>query len=352
VHFEVWLREDDQRRRTKDESSLSSFVLRPSSYADPIAEAARRLAAGAILAVKGLGGYHLACDALNPAAAIRLRQRKHREAKPFALMAPDLATIRQICELSEDEAALIQSRRRPIVLLRRRRVPAGCCSVAPDVALVYTTLGIMLPYTPLHHVLLRAFAAAVGPDRPALLVMTSGNLSDEPIAYRDGDARARLAPIAQAVLAHNREIYIRCDDSVTRVVAGGEQIFRRSRGYAPEPIALAFDSPIPLLACGGHLKNTFCLVKGRQAFVSHHIGDLENLETLTAFREGIAHFQRLFDIEPRAVAYDLHPEYLATKEAFAIAEAADERRTTNDERRITNSELRTQNEGAQHHGRR
>jgi hydrogenase maturation protein HypF len=208
------------------------------------------------------------------------------------------------------------------VLLRRR----DDCPVAPDVALVYTTLGVMLPYTPLHHVLLRAFAAAVGPDRPALLVMTSGNLSDEPIAYRDGDARSRLAPIAQGIVTHNRDIHMRCDDSVTRVVAGGEQIFRRSRGYAPEPLALAFDSPVALLACGGHLKNTFCLIKGRQAFVSQHIGDLENLETLTAFREGIAHMQRLFDIAPQAIAYDLHPEYLATKEAFAIWQSAESSR--------------------------
>ena len=328
VCFERWPSEDE-RRKTKDERSDSSFVLRPSSFVDPIEAAADALAAGAILAVKGLGGYHLVCDALNPEAAIRLRQRKHREAKPFALMAPDLATVRQICELSADEAVLLQSRRRPIVLLRRR----PDCPVAPDVALAYTTLGVMLPYTPLHHVLLRAFAAAVGPDRPALLVMTSGNQSDEPIAYRDEDARARLAPIADAMLAHNRDIHMRCDDSVTRVVAGGEQLFRRARGYAPEPIPLAFDSPIPLLACGGHLKNTFCLLKGRQAFVSQHIGDLENLETLTAFREGIAHFQRLFDIAPQAIAYDLHPEYLATKEAFAIAEAADDRRPTTDDRR-------------------
>ena len=282
---------------------------------DPIKAAAQCLATGAILAVKGLGGYHLVCDALNAAAVSRLRQRKHREAKPFALMAPDLSTIRQLCEVSAGEAALLQSRRRPIVLLCRR----GADALAPGVALAYTTLGVMLPYTPLHHVLLRDFAAAAGSDRPALLVMTSGNLSDEPIAYRDDDARARLAPIAEGLLTHNRDIHMRCDDSVARIVAGGEQIFRRSRGYAPEPITLAFDSPIPVLACGGHLKNTFCLVKGRQAFVSHHIGDLENLETLTAFREGIAHFQRLFDIAPQAIAYDLHPEYLATKEAFAMA---------------------------------
>jgi hydrogenase maturation protein HypF len=298
-----------------------------SKIQNPIEAAADALARGFILAVKGLGGYHLACDAFNAEAAIRLRQRKHREAKPFALMAADLATIRQICQVSEDEAALLQSHRRPIVLLRRR----PDCLVAPDVALVYTTLGVMLAYTPLHHLLLRAFADAVGPHRPALLVMTSGNLSDEPIAYRDGDARTRLAPIAEGVLVHNRDIHMRCDDSVTRVIGGGEQVFRRSRGYAPEPIALSFDCPVPLLACGGHLKNTFCLLKGRQAFVSHHIGDLENLETLTSFREGIAHFQRLFDIEPAAVAYDLHPEYLATKEAFVIAEAAESSRQSIDE---------------------
>jgi hydrogenase maturation protein HypF len=146
--------------------------------------------------------------------------------------------------------------------------------------------------------------------------MTSGNLSDEPIAYRDDDAQQRLMAIAEGMLTHNRDIHMRCDDSVMRIVAGGEQIFRRSRGYAPEPIQLPTDLPMSLLACGGHLKNTFCLGKGRQACVSHHIGDLENLETLTSFHEGIDHFQRLFDIYPQAIAYDLHPEYLATKYAL------------------------------------
>ena len=146
--------------------------------------------------------------------------------------------------------------------------------------------------------------------------MTSGNVSDEPIAYQDDDARERLAGIAEGILLHNRDIYMRCDDSVTRIVAGSEQFFRRSRGYAPEPLRLPFAFPVQLLACGGHLKNTYCLGKGRQAFVSHHIGDLENLETLTSFREGIEHYQRLFDISPQAVAYDLHPEYLATKYAL------------------------------------
>ncbi len=285
--------------------------------ANPIALAAEQLAVGAILAIKGLGGYHLACDALNTEAVARLRQRKHREAKPFALMAPDLDTTRWLCEVSDAEASLLGARRRPIVLLGR-----GECGrdglVAPGVAPGYNTLGMMLPYAPLHHVLLHHFARAAGLDRPAVLVMTSGNLSDEPIAYRDDDARGRLASIADGTLTHNREIHMRCDDPVVRVAAGGEQIFRRSRGYAPEPIRLSFECPVPLLACGGHLKNSFCLLKGQQAFVSHHIGDLENMETLTSFREGIEHFERLFDVRPEAVVYDLHPDYLATKYALDL----------------------------------
>ena len=285
--------------------------------ADPIALAAEQMATGAILAIKGLGGYHLACDALNVEAVARLRQRKHREAKPFALMALDLDTARRLCEVSDAEAALLESRRRPIVLLNRRE-RGDDDLVAPGVTPGYTTLGMMLPYTPLHHLLLDAVATAGEPGRPAVLVMTSGNLSDEPIAYRDDDARGRLAPIAEGTLTHNRAIHMRCDDSVVRVAAGGEQIFRRSRGYAPEPIRLGFECPVPLLACGGHLKNTFCLLKGRQAFVSHHIGDLENMETLTSFREGIAHFERLFDVRPEAVVYDLHPDYLATKYALDL----------------------------------
>ncbi len=282
---------------------------------DPTTAAAQCLARGAILAIKGLGGYHLACDAMNPEAVQRLRQLKRREARPFALMVPDVETARRLCQVSDGEAALLQSRRRPIVLLSQH--PA--CSVAIGVAPAYSTLGIMLPYTPLHHLLLRAFSVAIevgGGGRPAVLVMTSGNLSDEPTAYRDDDASARLAGIAEGILTHNRGIHMRCDDSVMRIAAGGEQFHRRSRGYAPEPVPLPFDLPLPLLACGGHLKNTFCLGKGRQAFVSHHIGDLENLETLTSFREGIEHFQSLFDIYPAAVAYDLHPEYLATKYAL------------------------------------
>jgi hydrogenase maturation protein HypF len=304
----------DARQTTQDQRDSAPLVIGRSSVVGPIAEAAFHLAAGAILAIKGLGGYHLACDALDAAAVARLRGRKHREAKPFALMTPDLATARLLCEVDTDEATLLQSRRRPIVLLRRRDGP----HVAPTVAPFSDSLGMMLPYTPLHHLLLRAFANVAGPDRPAVLVMTSGNLSDEPIAYRDDDANTRLAPIAEGMLTHNRGIHMRCDDSVTRIVAGGEQMLRRSRGYAPEPIRLAFDCPVPILACGGHLKNTFCLAKGRQAFISQHIGDLENLETLTSFREGIEHLERLFDIYPDAVAYDLHPNYMATQHALGL----------------------------------
>ena len=249
--------------------------------ADPILEAAELLAAGDILAIKGLGGYHLACDALNVEAVQRLRQRKQREDKPFAVMVPDLAMVQRLCDVGPEEAALLQSHRRPIVLLRQ---PVGC-PVAPEVAPQQHTLGVMLPYTPLHYLLLDAFASQREDGRPVALVMTSGNVSDEPIAYQDDEACTRLASIADGMLLHDREIHMRCDDSVTRIVAGAEQTFRRSRGYAPEPIALAEAFPVPLLACGGHLKNTFCLGKDRHAFLSHHIGDLENLETLTSFRK-------------------------------------------------------------------
>jgi hydrogenase maturation protein HypF len=296
-------------------SSGEDGSMRPVVCQDPITQAAQLLAEGTIVAVKGLGGYHLTCDALHADAVRRLRQRKQREAKPFALMVPNIATARQLCLVSEAEARLLQSHQRPVVLLQQRNDN----QVAPAVAPSYDSLGIMLPYTPLHHLLLHAFAAAHQPGKPTVLVMTSGNLSEEPIAYHDEDARARLHTIAEALLIHNRDIHMRCDDSVMRVTAGGEQFFRRSRGYAPEPIALSFNLPVPLLACGAQIKNTFCLGKGRQAFVSHHIGDLENLETLLSFRDGIEHFQRLFDIFPEAIAYDLHPEYLATKYALEAA---------------------------------
>ncbi len=279
---------------------------------EPIALAARRLADGAILAIKGMGGYHLACDALHMEAVGQLRARKRREAKPFALMVPDLEAAQKLCVVSEAEARLLQSHRRPIVLLRKREDGLVALAVAPG----YDTLGVMLPYAPQHYLLLAAFADIVGDGRPVVLVMTSGNLSNEPIAYRDEDARHRLLGIANGMLTHNRDIHMRCDDSVARIVGDGEQFLRRSRGYVPEPIGLSFDCPVPIVACGGQLKNTYCLGKGRQAFVSHHIGDLENLETLQSFQEGIAHFEGLFGIRPEAIVYDLHPEYLATKYAL------------------------------------
>ncbi len=291
---------------------LLDKVGKPIACDNPIETTAQQLANGAILAIKGVGGYHLACDALHEEAVAQLRVRKHREAKPFALMVPDLETARQLCTVNDAEATLLQSYRRPIVLLRKKESTALASKVAP----VYDTLGIMLPYAPQHYLLLAAFARIVGQDRLTVLVMTSGNLSDEPIAYRDEDARQRLLGIADGMLTHNRDIHIRCDDSVMRIVADGEQFFRRSRGFAPEPVSLAFTCPVPILACGGHLKNTYCLGKEQQAFMSHHIGDLENMETLQSFSEGIPHFEGLFGITPQVVAHDLHPEYLATKYAL------------------------------------
>ncbi len=282
--------------------------------ADPLTAAATALAQGQIVAIKGLGGYHLACAADDEAAVRRLRQRKQREARPLALMARDETVAAQLCQIDPVARELLLSPARPIVLMPRQ--PAA--PVAPSVAPGMQTLGVMLPYTPLHHLLLSEYAVAVGAARPAAMVLTSGNLSDEPIAYEDDDAFARLAPIADAFLSHNRPIHMRCDDSVARVAAGGPLLIRRSRGYVPAPITLANDLPCPILACGGHLKNTFALGRGREIFLSHHIGDLENLPTLRSFREGIAHFQRLFDIEPEVVAYDLHPGYLATQAALAM----------------------------------
>jgi hydrogenase maturation protein HypF len=263
---------------------------------------------GRIVAVKGLGGFHLACDATNAEAVARLRNRKHREQKPFALMAASVDFIREFCFVSEAEEVLLHSRRRPIVLLAKRPESGIPAVVAPGV----NTLGFMLPYTPLHHLMLQEL------DRP--LVMTSGNISDEPICYEDGEAEQRLGGIADAFLLHGRRIKMRTDDSVTRVRNGAEVTLRRSRGYAPTPIKTSFKFTRQILACGAELKNTFCLTRDDCAFVSHHIGDLENLETLCSFTEGIEHFKHLFDLHPEVVAYDLHPEYLSTKYAMGLDE--------------------------------
>ncbi len=272
----------------------------------PLSRTAELLREGRVLAIKGLGGYHLAADAACPQAVAALRARKHREDKPFAVMVADLAAARRLCELDDAAAGLLTSPGRPIVLLTRRLDANVAASTAPG----NRSLGIMLPYTPLHHLLLQA----VG--RP--IVLTSGNVSDEPILFRDDDALAALGGIADAFCVHDRAIHVRTDDSVTRVFGGRPMLIRRSRGYVPEPISVSRAFPRPVLACGAELKNTFCLARDRHAFVSHHIGDLENAETLRSFTEGIEHFRRLFDIDPRVVAHDLHPEYLSTKYALEL----------------------------------
>ena len=274
----------------------------------PLVAAAGLLRQEMVLAVKGLGGYHLAVDASSEDAAAALRARKHREDKPFAVMVADVPEASRLCEVDEAAAALLASGRRPIVLLPRRPGAA----VAPSVAPGNRQLGVMLPYTPLHHLLLQETG------RP--MVLTSGNVSDEPIVYRDGDVAERLSEIADAFLAHDRAIQVRTDDSVVRAFRGREAVLRRSRGYVPEPIAVPTRFARPVLACGAELKNTFCLAKGSHAFISHHIGDLENAETLQSFTEGIEHFRRLFDITPEVIAHDLHPEYLSTKYALDLAE--------------------------------
>jgi hydrogenase maturation protein HypF len=276
---------------------------------DPISRAAQKVLQGAILAVKGLGGYHLACNPFDPVAVGALRERKVRQDKPFAIMARDLDQARQLCWIGETEGALLTSPARPIVLLERC-VQSG---VADEVAPRQRTLGLMLAYTPLHHLLLH--------DAGIPLVMTSGNRSDEPIAYRDEEARAQLGAIADAFLIHGRPIHMRCDDSVTRVVSGKPYPLRRSRGYAPAPLGVSARFGQHTLACGGELKNTFCLAKEGHAFLSHHIGDLKNFETLRSFEEGLTHYSRLFDIQPALVAYDLHPDYLATKHARELEES-------------------------------
>ncbi len=276
--------------------------------ADAIRAAARALGDGEILAIKGIGGYHLACRADDAAAVARLRSRKHREEKPFALMAETAGAAAQLVVLSETERALLGSPARPIVLAVRRPDAPVATAVAPGAS----ELGVMLPYSPLHHLLL-ADLAELGIDA---LVLTSGNRSDEPIAFADADARERLAPIADRVLTHNRPIETRTDDSVVRVVGQGRTarpvMIRRSRGYVPGALGLMGGTPRPLLACGAELKHTFCLARGDRAWVSHHIGDLRNYETLESFRDGVAHFEALFAVTPEVVVHDLHPDYLST----------------------------------------
>lgn len=273
---------------------------------DPLLAVTRLIAEGHIFAIKGIGGFHLACDAVNGEAVSRLRNRKVRQDKPFALMAPTFEAIERYCELSKAEADVLESPARPIVLLKRKDGQTLSEAIAPGVR----TLGFMLPYTPLHHLLFENL------DSP--LVMTSGNVSDEPICFRDEDAVSELNNIADYFLINDRRIHIRTDDSVVRSFQGQPVALRRARGYAPAPLRTGFKFKEEILACGAELKSTFCLGREHSAFVSHHIGDLENLETLQSFKEGIEHYRQLFDIHPTVVAYDLHPEYLSTKFALDL----------------------------------
>lgn len=279
---------------------------------DPLTAFARAIVSGKIGALKGLGGFHLVCAARSDMAVAELRRRKTREEKPFALMVADLAAAEAFCEVAPAERELLCSRRRPIVLLQRR---PGCPSpISAAVAPGNPTLGVMLPYTPLHYLLLRAVGGIP-------LVMTSGNCADEPIAYDDADALARLGGIADLFLLHDRPIHVRCDDSVTRIVHGAEMPLRRSRGYAPEPIPLPFDCREPIAALGGQLKGTFALGRGRHAFLSHHLGDLDHFDAYRAFVRDLSLYEQLFDIKPRLLVHDLHPDYATTRYAQARGEA-------------------------------
>ncbi|HEY6531286.1 MAG TPA: carbamoyltransferase HypF [Acidimicrobiales bacterium] len=267
---------------------------------DAVRAAVDVLGAGGVVAVKGIGGYHLAVDATSDAAVATLRLRKHRDDKPFAVMVPDEATATALAHLDPQALAAMRSRVRPIVV-----APTRGGSLARGIADGLVEVGLMLPYSPLHHLLL----ADVG--RP--LVMTSGNVSDEPIAHTDDDAGQRLGPMVDGLLTHDRAIHIRCDDSIVRSTGHGLQVLRRSRGLAPEPMGLPRPTPAPVLAVGAELKNTIAVARGATVVASHHIGDLEHLATYETFLQAIAHLCDLFDVEPAAVAHDLHPEYLSTK---------------------------------------
>jgi hydrogenase maturation protein HypF len=291
----IWL-EMDQKKMSEDEEALQ--------------QAREDLRAGKIVAVKGLGGFHLACDATNVEAVIELRRRKLRVDKAFAIMMPDLAAIEEHCIVGDTECELLTSHERPIVILQRRQGSTIAREVAPG----QDTLGVMLPYTPLHALLLEKQMGY-----PEALVMTSGNICEEPIATENQEARDRLADLADVFLMHDRGIHTRCDDSVVRVFEKEIYPLRRSRGYAPYPVRLSKNT-VPLLAVGAELKNTFCLTRERYAFLSHHIGDLENYETLQSFERGIDHFEKLFRVKPEAIGYDLHPNYMATRYALERAE--------------------------------
>jgi hydrogenase maturation protein HypF len=274
------------------------------AVAEPIRETARLLQEGKIVAVKGLGGFHLACDAKNEAAVDLLRDRKRRVEKPFAIMMRCIEDVERVCTLDDLAKKQLLSKQRQIVLLPRKSEAVVAAGVAPR----NRFLGVFLPYTPLHHLLFSS-------GKFEALVMTSGNLSEEPIAIDNAEAVQRLRNLADAFLVHDRDILRRCDDSVMRVSAGLPQLLRRSRGYVPVPVALESASE-PILAVGDELKNTICVVRGPEAFLSQHLGDLENLESYGFFDQTIAHFQRILEVQPTVIAHDLHPDYFSTKWAL------------------------------------
>jgi hydrogenase maturation protein HypF len=284
---------------TSDLSSSSSFP-----------EIRRQLHAGAIVGVKGLGGFQFACDATNDVAVEKLRRRKKRSDKPFALMVRDVSGIQQMVEASAPDLELLLTAARPIVIMRRKPEAIISSHVAPG----SETLGIMVANTPLHYLL---FAEPNAPPEFMALVMTSGNLSDEPIVTVNERASQDLGTVADLFLFHNRDIYMRVDDSVTRNFAGHGRVLRRSRGYAPRPIDLGHPMS-EVLACGAELKNTFCLTKGDYAILSQHIGDLENYETLEFFNETLGNLKKLFRVDPQAVAHDLHPQYMSSRLAATL----------------------------------
>ncbi|MDO8836827.1 MAG: carbamoyltransferase HypF [Vicinamibacterales bacterium] len=270
---------------------------------DPIEHAAAALGNGSVVGVKGLGGFHLACDATNATAVAALRHRKRRDEKPFAVMVATLTDACAIAALNDDERRLLESVERPIVIVSRHEAGGLAANVAPG----NPTVGLMLPYTPLHHLLLRSAG------RP--LVMTSGNVSDEPIAYDNADAVARLGACVDLFLMHDRDIDTRCDDSVARIIAGRPVVFRRSRGYTPRQVRVPFRFAQPTLAVGALLKNTFCLGIGDAAYLGPHIGDLENLDTYESFEHAVERMLDFVGIQPDVIASDRHPEYLSTRYA-------------------------------------
>ena len=275
-----------------------------------IRQARALLLEGKILAVKGLGGFLLACDATNEEAVTELRKRKRRPHKPFALMVRDVAAARRLCELSPEDELSLASARKPIVILRRLPEARLAAGIAPG----DNTLGVMLPYTPLHYLLF-----SDSPDKDSewtALVMTSGNLSEEPIVTNNQEAMLQLGAVADWFLLHNRDIATRVDDSVVRTFEGRERVLRRARGFVPQAIDLGMEME-EVLAFGGELKNSFCLTKGHYAVLSQHIGDLENYETMRFFEETLSNLKHVFKVTPQAAAYDLHPGYMSTRMAMA-----------------------------------